>query len=275
MRRRLRFALAAFATAFTAIPLLPSAALAQSKCLAMAENAPAGWNARAVPAALGDPLSEGEVRIRFAGHSTFVIETPGGVTIATDYAGNAAGVTPQVATMNRAHGSHYTMTPDPDVAHVLRGWGEYGDAAKHELNVGDVYIRNVPTDIRGAFPSERLPDGNSIFIFEVANLCIGHLGHLHHVLAAGDLGWIGQLDIAMVAVDGRYTMDQGSMVETLRVIKPRIILPMHYFGPPTLNSFLARLPEEEFDVEMRAEPEVIVSTRTLPGKMTVMVLPGY
>ena len=44
--------------------------------------------------------------------------------------------------------------------------------------VDDVYIRNVPTDIRNGGAMEA--DGNSIFIFEVAGLCIGHLGHLHH-----------------------------------------------------------------------------------------------
>ena len=44
--------------------------------------------------------------------------------------------------------------------------------------VDDVYIRNVPTDIR-SWGGELERDGNSIFIFEVADLCIGHLGHLH------------------------------------------------------------------------------------------------
>lgn len=69
---------------------------------------------------------------------------------------------------------------------MLHGWGDNGQPAKIMLRVGDVSIRNVTTDIRRYFGDdsngEMLKDGNSIFIFEVAGLCIGHLGHLHHKL---------------------------------------------------------------------------------------------
>ena len=98
-------------------------------------------------------------------------------------------------------------------------------------------IRNVTTDIRGfGFDGGvRVPDGNSIFIFEVAQLCIGHVGHLHHELGAEDLAFLGQLDIVMVPVDGSMTMSQAAMVETLKIVKARLVLPMHYFGLATLQ----------------------------------------
>ena len=240
-----------------------------SRCLAVADAAPPTIRAAYVPAA----LAADEVRIRFVGHSTFLIESPDGITVATDYAGWTGGVVPDVATMNRAHSSHYTDRPDPAIRHVLRGWNPDGGPAEHNLQVGDVVIRSVPTDIRGARLG-RVPDGNSIFIFEVADLCIGHLGHLHHVLAPEDLAWIGQLDVVMVAVDGAYTMDHASVVETLEVVKARLVLPMHYFGAPTLNRFLSRL-DERFEVRMHPEPEIVVSAATLPETPTVLVLPGY
>jgi hypothetical protein len=51
-----------------------------------------------------------EVEIMFAGHSTYVITTPAGVTIATDYNGWSGRVSiPRVVTMNKAHSSHYTL----------------------------------------------------------------------------------------------------------------------------------------------------------------------
>ncbi len=41
---------------------------------------------------------KGEVVITYAGHSTYIIETPGGVTIATDFSGvYTAGKSPDVA----------------------------------------------------------------------------------------------------------------------------------------------------------------------------------
>ena len=250
------------------------AATTESRCLAIAQSLPA-----AVPVAyvkvqdgLEPPVAQ-EVTIRFVGHATFLITSPKGVTIATDYAGYAGpGVVPRVVTMNHAHPSHYTDNPDPRIEYVLRGWNPAGGKAVHHLTVDDVLIRNVTTDIRRFGTVE--PDGNSIFIFEVANLCIGHLGHLHQILNPEDLGQIGQLDVVMVPVDGSYTMSQDAMLETLKVLKARLILPMHYFTSATLSRFLARL-GEDFDVELSSSPEIKVSVGTLPERPKVLVLPGY
>jgi predicted outer membrane protein len=82
-----------------------------SECLAMAD-APARVIRTATPA----QLTEQQVSITYVGHSTFVIESAGGVTIATDYAGYAGpGVVPRIVTMNHAHRTHYTDTPDPRI----------------------------------------------------------------------------------------------------------------------------------------------------------------
>ena len=251
-----------------------------SRCLAIAQSAPSTIPVAYIKAQdrLTPPTVE-EVTIRYVGHSTFLITSPDGVTIATDYNGFAGqGVIPRIVTMNRAHTSHWTPDPDPAIEYVLRGWGEDGEKAEHHLEVDDVLIRNVTTDIRGfgfeGTPGVRMADGNSIFIFEVARLCIGHLGHLHHVLDVEDLAFIGQLDVVMVPVDGTYTMDQAAMVETLQVVKARLILPMHYFGAMTLNRFLAHL-GETFEIEMNSGPETVVSVTTLPPAPKVLVLPGY
>jgi len=270
----LRIAFAAIMTVASALPV--SAQTVASRCLAIAQSAPKALPVAFVPAQDGmvRPSPPGDVTIRFIGHATFLITSPAGVTIATDYTGRSGEVVPRVVTMNRAHSSHYTNFPDPAIEHVLRGWNPEGGPAEHRLEVDDVIIRNVPTDIRGWGGSVRVPDGNSIFIFETAQLCIGHLGHLHHELDGEDLAWIGQLDVVMVPVDGGYTMAQDAMVRTLEVIKARLILPMHYFGEATLSRFLARL-GETFEVEMSDTPEVTVSTETLPASRKVLVLPGY
>ena len=147
-------------------------------------------------------------------------------------------------TMNRAHTSHFTDNPDPRIEYVLRGWNPEGGKAVHHLQVDDVLIRNVTTDIRGfSFDGDgrgRIPDGNSIFIFEVARLCIGHVGHLHQVLETEDLSVIGQLDVVMVPVDGSMTMSQSAMIETLKVLKARLDPADALFRRATLNRFLAQ-----------------------------------
>ena len=126
------------------------------------------------------------MRINYIGHSTFLIESPKLVRIATDYNDYVKPpVLPDIVTMNRAHSTHYTDRPEPGIKFVLRGWKEDGKPTDHDLNFQDVRVRSVATNIRdyygGSGPTRH---GNSIFIFEVANLCIAHLGHLHHTLNA-------------------------------------------------------------------------------------------
>ena len=88
------------------------------------------------------------VNIRYATHSTYRIESPENIVVATDFAGSAGtGRLPDIVTMNHAHGTHFTLTPDPAIPHVLRGWGTDSEPARHHLEVGDLLVRNVPTDL--------------------------------------------------------------------------------------------------------------------------------
>ena len=248
-----------------------------SECLAMAQKLPG-----VVFASYG-PVSDrkSSVTITYVGHSTYQIETPGDVVIATDYNGYYRPPRlPTVATMNRAHTTHYTLNPDPRIKHVLHGWADDG-AAKHAITVGDVFIRNVPTDIRnfrygygyGYDPSAPMQkDGNSIFIFEVAGLCIGHLGHLHHKLDESHIAAIGRLDILMVPVDDSVTMSIDGMSEITKRLRSSIVLPMHRLGTP-LQEFVRRV-SGQFEVDMRPERSFSVSLETLPKAPTVVILDG-
>ncbi|MCG5483598.1 MAG: MBL fold metallo-hydrolase [Sinorhizobium meliloti] len=243
-----------------------------SQCQAIAAATPAATFASfSVPAATPVASADtSEVTITFLGHSTFLIETPGGVSIATDYNGwFRTPSPPTVVTMNRAHSSHYTLAPDPAIRHVLHGWGDNGEPADHDLVVGDAYIRNVTTDIRSGFEGmER--DGNSIFIFEIAGLCIGHLGHLHHELDESHYRQIGRLDVLMVPVDGGLTMGAESMSRVVSRLRSALILPMHR---PMTNNFLAMF-GDDFDKRFATEPSVKVSLRSLPRRPLIYVLQG-
>ena len=212
-----------------------------------------------------------EVAISYQGHSTYLIESPTGVKIATDFAGWLADpVTPDVVTMNQAHSSHYTNYPDPKIQHVLRGWGEGTDIAEHHQMVGDVLIRNVTTDLMRL---QVQPDGNSIFIFEVAGLCVGHLGHLHHRLSEDHYTKIGRLDVVMVAVDGGLTMTHLGAKEILERLRSSVVLPMHVRSYDAMPNFLSYL-GSDFAVQKVRENKLRLSLRNLPKRPTVMLLPG-
>jgi L-ascorbate metabolism protein UlaG (beta-lactamase superfamily) len=217
------------------------------------------------------------VDITFIGHSTFLIESPAGVTIATDYNGVVKpDVIPRIVTMNRAHSTHFTFSPEPEIEYVFHGWGDDGEPARHELAIEDVWLRNVTTNIRGGFgmSGSIQRDMNSIFVFEVAELCIAHLGHLHHELTPEHLKALGRIDVVLAPVDGTYTLDVEEMVGVLDRIGAPLVIPMHYFGQPTLARFLARL-EEGYAIEYNDGPHVALSRDTLPASRTVLVLPGF
>jgi L-ascorbate metabolism protein UlaG (beta-lactamase superfamily) len=255
---------------------LATSALAQqpqrSECLAMANAAP-----RATPVAFRQAAAAAEVLITYAGHSTYFIDTPGGLRIATDYSGAyQVGRLPDVVTMNRAHSTHYSQYPDKRIPHVLHGWGEDGKPAQVSEHIGDTFIRNVTTDIRRYFGddsgADMIRDGNSIFIFEVAGLCIGHLGHLHHKLDDSHFAQIGRLDIVMVPIDGTYTMSLDGVSEITKRLRASVVLPMHRFATP-LDDFMQRI-GQQFEIDRRMERSFRMSRDALPSKPTVIILDG-
>jgi L-ascorbate metabolism protein UlaG (beta-lactamase superfamily) len=218
-------------------------------------------------------LKEDEARITYIGHSTFLLESPKRVRIATDYNDYVKPpVLPDIATMNHAHSTHFTDRPDPGIKHVLRGWRDDGKPTDWDVRLEDVRVRSVATNIRDwAGGTER--HGNSIFIFEMANLCIAHLGHLHHTLTQQQLDEIGRVDVVLAPVDGSYTLDLDGMIEVLTSLKAPLVIPMHFFSSYTLDRFVQRL-SKDWEVERAEVPSVVVTKNTLPTRPKLLILPG-
>ena len=231
------------------------------------------------PIALGEPrvvLADAApvaITVTFLGHASFLIETPGGVRVVTDYNGvNVPSDPPDIATMNHAHSTHYTDHPDPRIRHVLHGWRDDGKPVQLDLAYRDIHVSNLPTNIRDWQGGTEVY-GNSIFLFESAGLCIAHLGHLHHLLTEQDLVLLGHIDVVMAPVDGVYTTGQQDMAAVLDQIHPRLVLPMHYFMRDVVERF-AELVRDKYDVRWSATPTMRLSRDTLPDRPTMLVLPG-
>ena len=254
-----------------AIVLLLVPGLASASCLPIAQRHAgplqlANFRLAAAPAA-------DHVRISFLGHASFLIESPDDVNIITDYSGHVSPPRlPDIVTMNNSHATHFTDRV-AGIPHPLKGWSEDGKPVRHNLKFKDTRVFNVQTNARDWSGGTRY-NGNSIFVYEVASLCIAHLGHLHHVLTDVHLGELGQVDILMIPVDGAFTMGQNDMMEVLEQIKAPLVLPMHYFSPVTLTRFLDRV-RPTHKVSMRDTAQFVLSRAELPWKPEVWVLPGY
>jgi L-ascorbate metabolism protein UlaG (beta-lactamase superfamily) len=239
-----------------------------SHCIALAEAPGLTYLHKA---SFRAPVAAHAVRISYIHHASFLIQSHDGIDVVTDYTGflGATDFVPDVVTMNHAHSTHWTANPDPAIPHVLPGWGPYGLGIEHHLDLGGMLVRNVSTDIRSFGGVEE--KGNSIFVFEVAGLCIGHLGHLHHEPNPAQYAALGRMDVVMAAVDGGTSLDVPTMMRVLRSLKAQVVIPMHWFESWTLEAFLTGM-SDDYLIERDAGSSLTVSLRDLPKQPTIKVL---
>jgi len=247
--------------------LLPSSGAGAACLLGMVEAPPRLWLA----AAPGDgAVPAGNVRVSYLGHSSFLIETPAGASAITDYNGvNVPSVLPDIVTMNNAHQTHYTDTPDPRIRHVLRGWKPGGGMARHDVRERDLRTFNVPTNI-GEY-GDPGTNNNSIFVFEIANLCIAHLGHLHHDLTRKQLAELGRIDVLFVPIDGSSTMSHDQAIRTIQQIAPRLVIPMHFGFFGSADAFF-ELAKQHWTIRSEKGSTILVNRAVLPKSTEIRFL---
>lgn len=213
----------------------------------------------------------GQVGVRYLGHSSFLIESPAGVTIVTDYNGvHVPAAVPDIVTMNRSHSSHYTLSPHPDIPFVLPGWDFERGIAEYDMRHKDVRIFNIPTNLV-TFDENHQRNLNSIFVYQAASVCLAHLGHLHHYLTPEQQRQLRQVDILFVPIDGSSTMSPQEALHVIEQISPRLIIPMHYHFGGSAAAFSAMVPYPVREVGQR---DIQLGKADLPDETEVWFLHG-
>jgi L-ascorbate metabolism protein UlaG (beta-lactamase superfamily) len=211
-----------------------------------------------------------DATVEYFGHNFFQITSRRGTKIVTDPL--APGMhptpvlTPHVVTVGREHPNHNYVELARGKPLILRGLTNYGaEWSKISTSVGDVLIYSIPvyqqqfgTALKGA-----------AFVFDMATLCIAHLGDLSHKLTPEQIKAFGKVDVAMIPIGGTFTMPPDTAREVLAQLKPKIAIPMHYRENTTLldmfvNGFKnRRLPGNTLTVSKAALPqptEIVVLT---------------
>lgn len=220
------------------------------------------------------PLDPGEVRLHYMGRGEVAIIASDGTIATTDYSGipGLSTIVPDVVTMNDTVPLQKTDEPDPRIPLVLRGWPDAaGRPAVHDVRVGSMLVRNVTTNTFGAAGQGVRVGGNSIFIFETEGLCIGHMGFLHEMPSEETFARIGRLDAAVIAIEGQHILPTDQMIEVLRRLQVKVVIPAHWDSYDVLAEVMGRF-EAEFPVVMTGTPEIDLSTSKLPGSLTVILL---
>jgi L-ascorbate metabolism protein UlaG (beta-lactamase superfamily) len=213
--------------------------------------------------------AEVDAVIQYFGHNFFQITTRRGTQIVTDPM--APGryptphVTPDAVTVGREHPNHnYVQLARGDPL-ILRGLKDYG-AEWNQVNthVHEVLIYNVPIYQNGVAGALK----GAAFVFDLGALCIAHLGDLSHPLAPEQLHEIGRVDVALIPIDGVYTMGPEIAREVLQQLNPKLAIPMHYRNNLALvSAFVRGLTARYVDGDT-----LVVSKSTLPATTEIVVL---
>ena len=213
--------------------------------------------------------AEADASIQYYGHNFFQITTRQGTQIVTDpmVPGRypTPYVSPHVVTVGREHPNHNYVQLAQGHPIILRGLADHGaEWRRINILVREVSISNVPIYQNGVAGALK----GAAFIFNFGTLCIIHLGDLSHTLTSEQLQQIGQVDVALVPIDGTYTMGPEVAREVLQQLKPKLAIPMHHRDNLALVEAFGR------GLSMRHlnSDTLLVSKAALPASTEIVVL---
>lgn len=165
------------------------------------------------------------MKIRYLGHASFLITSDSGVRIVTDpyhvseeLSYGEIGEAADIVTVSHDHFDHNNVGAVQGNPAVVKG--------VEQAEVKGITFRGVPAYHDEAGGAKR--GANMMFCFEVDGLGVCHLGDLGHRLDEKQLDGLGSVDILLVPVGGYYTVDAAVAGDICGLIKPRVIIPMHY-----------------------------------------------
>jgi len=90
-----------------------------------------------------------------------------------------------------------------------------------------------------------------VVVFKVVmdDVRVCHLGDIAHLLPEKDLNYLKPIDVLMIPVGGHFTIDAEEAAEMVRLLQPKIIIPMHYKTPKCdfpiapENAFTSKFPK--------------------------------
>ncbi|MBI3329689.1 MAG: MBL fold metallo-hydrolase, partial [Nitrospinae bacterium] len=173
--------------------------------------------------------AELDALIQYFGHNFFQITTRQDTRIVTDPLAPGMypppNLAPHVVTVAREHPNHNYVQLAQGNPIILRGLTERGgDWNLVSTQVREVMIYNVPIHHKGVGGDVK----GAAFVFGLGSLCIVHLGDLSHTLTPEQIQRIGRVDIALIPIEGVFTMGPETAREVLQQLNPKLAIPMHY-----------------------------------------------
>lgn len=171
------------------------------------------------------------MKIQFLGHASFLITSQKGTRIITDpykegaFDGGigygAINEEADVVTVSHEHDDHNSVASIRKKPAIIKG--------TEEKSIKDVRIKGILTHHDKSGGKER--GTNTIYIMEMDNLRLVHLGDLGRLLSSEEAKKIGRVDVLFIPIGGYFTIDAQDAKSITDLLKPSITIPMHYKTP--------------------------------------------
>jgi len=162
------------------------------------------------------------MEISWLGHSCFRIKGKQATVITDPYPpdlGYSLGkLTANIVTVSHQHPGHFYVQGINDEPRLITGPGEY--------EIGGVLITGIATFHDQERGQKR--GKNTVYLMEVDEVSVCHLGDLGHVLTAEQVEEIDDVDVLLLPVGGVSTINAPMAAEIVRQIEPKAVVPMHY-----------------------------------------------
>jgi len=214
------------------------------------------------------------MEINYYGQSCFRIKGKDAVVVTDPFTevpglGKLATLSADIVTVSHDHSDHNNLkavegTPKRQNPFVINGPGEY--------EVQGVSVFGVSSYHDTSSGSQR--GKNTIFTIAVDGVKIAHLGDLGHKLENKDLDLIGSVDILMIPVGGKVSLNPEQAIAVINQIEPKVVIPMHYGVEGTESEIKpVKAFMQEFGVETFTPVDrYSVLLQTLPIEREIVVL---
>jgi len=217
------------------------------------------------------------VKVRWCGHSCFEI-TGKSVVVATDPFTDAMvglktpKITADIILSSHGHGDHWdhrtAKSWSKDDTEILKWKNE-------SFEIKGVKIKGVGTAHDDKGGKER--GLNTVYVFTVDGVTFCHCGDLGHVLTDEQVSEIGEIDVLLIPVGGFFTIDPTAATKVAEQLKPKIVIPMHYYHEGLADLFKALHTVDDFlkgkeNVKKLTSSETEITTEILPETMEIWAL---
>ena len=208
------------------------------------------------------------MEISWLGHSCFRIIGAQATIITDPYSpdlGYSLGKpTASIVTVSHQHPGHSYVQGISGETKLVTGPGEY--------EISGVLIIGMATFHDNE--EGRTRGKNTVYLMEVDEVSVCHLGDLGHALTPEQIEEIENVDVLLLPVGGISTIDASIAAEVVRQLEPKVVVPMHY-KTEALNRQLE--PVDRFLKEMglrevNSQPKLSLTKPSLPISTQVFLL---